>query len=226
MVGKITPFLRLLCHTWWLGGPNVDPKGLPRPPKRDPKMSENSSKIHPGTPWHAQGRQGVPPRCLQVTRDAYLCVFMHIFMYIIDIYAYLCIYSAYLCIFRHIYVYFMHMYAYLCKRDAYLCIFTHICAYLCIACLRTPFHTKTWIYCWWKNVQQGYTPQGVEVNASILNIHLSCIVTGTINIHSDAVPELPHGTAVGSALCAYRYDDGWGKNMTIQNMTLDPIWLF
>ena len=109
------------------------------------------------------------------------------------------------CIFRHVCVYFMHIYAYLCKRDAYLCIFTHICVYLCIAYLRTHFHTKTWIYCWWKIVQQGYTPQGVEVNASILNIHLSCIVTGTINIHSDAVPELPHGTAVGSALRAFRY---------------------
>ena len=111
----------------------MDPKGLPRPPKRDPKMSENSSKIHPGTPWHAQGCQGVPPRCLQATRDAYLCVFMNIFMYIIDIYAYLCIYSAYLCLFRHIYVYFMHIYAYLCKRDAYLCISMHIYTYLCIS---------------------------------------------------------------------------------------------
>ena len=32
-----------------------------------------------------------------------------------------------------------------------------------------------------------------------------------INTHSDAVPELPHGTVAGSALCAYRYNIKFDK---------------
>ena len=113
----------------------MDPKGLPRAPKRDPKMIQNSSKIHPGTPWHAQGCQGVPPRCLQATRDAYLCVFMHIFMHI---YRYLCIFMHIFCIFMILdtYVYIFYIFMHICVNVmhiyAYLCIFTHIYAYPCI----------------------------------------------------------------------------------------------
>ena len=187
-------------------------RGSQRPPKASKKGPQNEWKFVKNPPRHSLACPGVsggtPPGASRppvMHIYAYLCIyscilsiFMHIYAYILHIYAYLDTYMYILCIFMHICVNVMHIYA-------YLCIFTHICAYLCIACLRTPFHTKTWIYCWWKNVQQGYTPQGVEVNASILNIHLSCIVTGTINIHSDAVPELPHGTAVGSALRAFRY---------------------
>ena len=101
--------------------------------KGTPKWVKIRQKSTPALLGMPRGVRGYPPRCLQATRDAYLCVFMHIFMYIIDIYAYLCIYSAYLCLFRHIYVYFMHIYAYLCKRDAYLCISMHIYTYLCIS---------------------------------------------------------------------------------------------
>ena len=107
----------------------MDPKGLPRPPKRDPKIIENSLKIHPGPPWPSPGCQGVPPRCLQASRDAYLCVFMHVYAHI---YYILCIFMHILCIFTHIYacfISFMHIYAYCCTRHPYLCIFY---VYLCI----------------------------------------------------------------------------------------------
>ena len=67
-----------------------------------------------------------------------------------------------------------------------------------------------------KNMQQGYSSLAVEIAANTLNISLACIITGTINIHSDAVLELPHGTVAGSALCAFRYnmkiEPGWWRN--------------
>ena len=126
MAGELAPVWGLLCRTWWLEGPKVDPKGLPRPPKRDPKIIENSLKIHPGPPWPSPGCQGVPPRCLQASRDAYLCVFMHVYAHI---YYILCIFMHILCIFTHVFISFMHIYAYCCTRHPYLCIFY---VYLCI----------------------------------------------------------------------------------------------
>ena len=150
---------------------------------------------------------------------AYLCMFMHIFTIFC---AYLCIFCAYLRIFMHVFISFMHIYAYCCTRHpylcifyVYLCIFKHIYECVCIfdAYLYTSaffmhiytyshisIHEKTLIRCQWKIMQQGYTPQGVAISASTLNIHLSISITGSIDIHSNAEPEWPHGTAVGSAL--------------------------
>ena len=68
-------------------------------------------------------------------------------------------------------------------------------------------------------MQQGYTSLGVEINASTLNISLPCILTGTINIHSDAVPELPHGTVAGSALCAFRFLEFLSNNILDKTRT-------
>ena len=107
----------------------MSPKGSPRTPKRDPKMTENRSKIHPGSPWHSLGCQGVPPRCLRMHIYAYLCIFC----------AYLCIFLQYLCIFMHVFTSFMHIYAYFCKRHPYLCIFWQ---YLCIFMHMTQNSTK------------------------------------------------------------------------------------
>ena len=77
-----------------LEGANWVSEGPRRAPKRDPKMTQNRSEIHPGGPWHAQGCQGVPPRCLRGSQHAFLCIFMHI-----------------LRISMHIYAYFVHIYA-------------------------------------------------------------------------------------------------------------------
>ena len=86
-------------------------RGPQRAPKRDPKMTQNRSEIHPGGPWHA----GCP-------RGASEALNMHF-------YAYLCIFCAYLRIFMHVFISFMHIYAYCCTRHPYLCIFMHIYAY-------------------------------------------------------------------------------------------------
>ena len=132
----------LLCPTWWLGGWKLCSKGPPRPPKRDPKIIKKSSKIHPGTPWHSQGCQGVPPRCLQCIFMRILCIFVHIFMHI---YAYLCTFMYMLCIFMLIYAYlciylciFMHTYVCLMHMYASLYIFMHTYSYL-----RMFIHKKT-----------------------------------------------------------------------------------
>ena len=66
-------------------------------------------------------------------------------------------------------------------------------------------HEQTLICCRSRIMQQGYTPQGIEISASTLNMNLSASFTGSIDIHSNAEPEWPHGTVAGSALCAYRY---------------------
>ena len=151
-------------------------------------------------------------------------MFMHIFTIFC---AYLCICCAYLRIFMHVFISFMHIYAYCCTRHpylcifyVYLCIFKHIYECVCIfdAYLYTSaffmhiytyshisIHEKTLIRCQWKIMQPGYTPQGVAISASTLNIHLSISITGSIDIHSKAEPEWPHGTVAGSALCAYIY---------------------
>ena len=111
-------------------------RGSQRAPKASKKGPQNESKFVKNPSRHSlacPGRQGVPPGASKppgMHIYAFLCIDSCIF---IDIYAYLCIYSAYLCIFRHIYVYFMHIYTYLCKRDAYLCISMHIYTYLCIS---------------------------------------------------------------------------------------------
>ena len=164
MVGNLATFFGLLCRTWWLGKPKVSPKGSPKAPKRDPKMTENRSKIHPGSPWHSLGCQGVPPRCLRMHIYAYLCIccaYLCIFLqYCCNIYAYLCTYALvlcifmhiscifmhilaiclqYLCIFMHVFTSFMHIYAYFCKRHPYLCIFWQ---YLCIFMHMTQNSTK------------------------------------------------------------------------------------
>ena len=111
---------------------------------------------------------------------------------------------AYLYIFRHVYecvcnMYIWYIFVHICVLYAYLYIFTHI-----------SIHKKTLI-CWqWKIMQPGYTPQGVEISASTLNIHLSISITGSIDIHSNAEPEWPHGTAVGSALAPIDILSKWG----------------
>ena len=93
-------------------------------------MPENRSKIHPGSPWHSMGCQGVSPKCLRMHIYAYLCIFrayLCIFLqYFCNIYAYLCTYSLVLCIFMHIFVNVTHIYAYLCIFWQYLYIFMHM----------------------------------------------------------------------------------------------------
>ena len=129
MVGNSTPFLCLLWPAWCLGGCKLSFKGPPRAPKKDPKITENRSKIHSGSPWHSLGCQGVPRRCLRMHIYAYLCIFcayLCIFMHI------LAILLQYLCIFMHVFISFMHIYAYFCKCHPYLCIFVYIYSHWCI----------------------------------------------------------------------------------------------
>ena len=168
MAGELAPVWGLLCRTWWLEGPKVDPKGLPRPPKRDPKIIENSLKLHPGPPWPSPGCQGVPPRCLQASRDAYLCVFMHVYAHIyyilcifMHIYAYLCMFSLVLCIFMHIVVHVTHIYAYFMYIYAYSSIFMnvyvylmHICTHLRSSCISIHIHTYLFMRRRWSAVNE------------------------------------------------------------------------
>ena len=121
----------------------------------------------------------------------YVCIRMHIYAYVVHIYAYVCI-IAHPCTFMNVYT--VYTYLYICVHNyAYPCIFTHIYSQEDVDILSM------------KNMQQGYSSMAVEIPANTLNISLACIITGTINIHSDAVPELPHGTVAGSAVCAFRY---------------------
>ena len=99
-----------------LEGANWVSEGPQMPPKRDPKMTQNRLEIHPGGPWHAQGCQGVPPRCLRSSQHAFLCIFC----------AYLCIFMHILCIFMHVFISFMHIYTYCCTCNSFLCIFMNI----------------------------------------------------------------------------------------------------
>ena len=116
-------------------------------------------------------------------------MFMHIFTIFC---AYLCIFCAYLLIFMYVFISFMHIYAYCCTRHpylcifyVYLCIFKHIYECVCIfdaylytfvfcmhiyTYLHISIHEKTLICCQWKIMQQGYTPEGVEITASTRNI--------------------------------------------------------
>ena len=82
-------------------------------------MTQNRSEINPGGPWHAQGCQGVPPRCLRGSQHAFLCIFC----------AYLCIFMYILCIFMHVFISCMHIYAYCCTCNSFLYIFMHIYAF-------------------------------------------------------------------------------------------------
>ena len=123
------------------------PKAFKKGPQNERKFVKNPPRHSLACPGVSGGTPQVPPGhpgCIFMRIYAYihvyLSIFMHIYAYILHIYAYLNTYMYILCIFMHICVNVMHIYA-------YLCIFTHICAYLCIAYLRTPFHTKTWIYC-------------------------------------------------------------------------------
>ena len=121
----------------------------------------------------------------------YVCTYMHIYAYFVHIYAYVCI-IANPCTFMNVYT--VYTYLYICVHNyTHPCIFTHIYSQEDVDILSM------------KNMQQGYSSLAVEIAANTLNISLACIITGTINIHSDAVPELPHGTVAGSALCAFRY---------------------
>ena len=160
MVGNLATFFGLLCRTWWLGKPKVSPKGSPRAPKRDPKMTENRSKIHPGSPWHSLGCQGVPPRCLRMHIYAYLCIFrayLCIFMHI------LAIFLQYLCIFMHVFTSFMHIYAYFCKRHPYLCIFMHILTVFMHIYAHDPkfYQIAFWSQLLWSRLS-GVPPWGIK----------------------------------------------------------------
>ena len=87
---------------------------------------------------------------------------------------------AYLCIFKH-------TYECVCIFDAYLytsVLFVNICTYLHIS-----IHEKTLICYEGKIAQQGYTRQGLEITASMLNVDSSASITGSIDIHSNAEPE-------------------------------------
>ena len=223
MVGNLTPFLCLLWPACWLGGCQLGLRGSPKGSKKGPQNDPKSIRNPPGRPLACPrvsgGTPQVPPRlptCIFMHIYAYLCIylqyFVHIYAYFAHIYACFHWFPAYLCIllykspiFMHIYAclcIFRHIYECLCIFDAYLytsVLFVDICTYLHI-----PIHEKTLI-CWqWKIMQPGYTPQGVEISASTLNIHLSIRITGSIDIHSNAVPEWHHGTVAGSALCAFR----------------------
>ena len=79
-------------------------------------MTQNESEIHPGGPWHAQGCQGVPPRCLRGSQHVFLCIFMHMLRISMHMYAY----------FAHIYAYFVNISVYLRMFLLVLCIFMHI----------------------------------------------------------------------------------------------------
>ena len=153
MVGNLTPFLCLLWPAWCLGICKLSPKGPPRAPKKDPKVTENRPEIHPGTSWHALGCQGVPPRCLR----------MHIYAYFVHIYAYLCIFLQYLCIFMHVFTSFMHIYAYFCKRHPYLCIFMHILTVFMHIYAHDPkfYQIAFWSQLLWSRLSGG-TPLGHE----------------------------------------------------------------
>ena len=125
-------------------------------------------------------------------------------------------FHAFLCIFIHIVVHVIHFCAYLCismhfQTCLWMCmyiwyIFVHICVlYACV-------YIFTHIYSWedadllsMKNHAAGLHSTGNWISASTLNINLSASFTGSIDIHSNAEPEWPHGTVAGSALCAYRY---------------------
>ena len=139
----------LACLVAWRvqAGFQRGPKGSKKGPQNDRKSTRNP----PGHPLACPGVSGGTPTCLRNTRDAYLCVFMHIYAYIVHIYAYLCMYSLVLCIFMHT----------SCKRHPYLCIFMyiyafsnmfmnvyvylmHICTHLCS--LYISVHTYTYLF--------------------------------------------------------------------------------
>ena len=119
MLGNLTQFLCLHWPACWLGGCQLGLRGSQGAPKRFPKMTQNRSEIHPGGPWHAQGCQGVPPRCLRGSQHTFLCIFMHMLRISMHI----------LCIFMHVFMSFMHIYTYCCTCNSFLCIFMHIYAF-------------------------------------------------------------------------------------------------
>ena len=210
---SLSPLACLLAWRVPTGSQRV-PKGLQKGTPKWPKIDQKSTRAALGMP---KGVRGYPPGAVNMHLYAYLCIylqyFVHIYVYFEHIYACFHWFPAYLYILLYTSPIFMHIYAYLCIFrhiseclcifDAYLytsVLFVNICTYL-----QVPIHEKTLI-CWpWKIMQPGYTPQGVEISASTLNIHLSISITGSINIHSNAEPEWHHGTVAGSALCAFRY---------------------
>ena len=151
---------------------------------------------------------------------------MHFYAYLCIFCAYLCIFMHILCICMHVFISFMHIYTYCCTCNSFLCIFMHIYVFsnifmdvyvywhifVHICVLYACVYIFTHIYSWedadllsMKNHAAGLHSTGNWISASTLNINLSASFTGSIDIHSNAEPEWPHGTVAGSALCAYRY---------------------
>ena len=127
-------------------------EGSQRAPKRDPKMTQNRSEIHPGGPWHAQGCQGVPHRCLRSSQHAFLCIFIHIVGHVIHFCTYLCIsmhFQACLWMCMYIWDIFVHI----CVLYEYVYIFTHIYSWEDADLLSTKSHaaglhsTGSWNIC-------------------------------------------------------------------------------
>ena len=155
MVGNLTPFLCLHWPAWWLEGCKLSLGGLPKGFKKGPQNDKKSIRNPTGHPWACPGVWGgtpqVPqghPRCIFICIYVYLCIyleyvvhilciFMHVFITLMHIYAYCCTPHPYLCIFMHVYAYsviFMNVYVYL----------MHICTHLCSLCISV--HTYTYLF--------------------------------------------------------------------------------
>ena len=220
MVGNLSPFLCLLWPACWLGGCQLGLRGSPKGSKKGPQNDPKSIRNPPGRPLACPRVSGGTP---QVPPRLPTCIFMHIYAYFAHIYAYLCIFCAYLCMFSLVLCIFIHIVVHVIHFCAYLCISMHFqaCLWMCmyiwyifvhICVLYACVYIFTHIYSWedadllsMKNHAAGLHSTGNWISASTLNINLSASFTGSIDIHSNAEPEWPHGTVAGSALCAYRY---------------------
>ena len=202
---SLSPLAFLLAWRVPTGSQRV-PKGLQEGTPKWPKIDQKSIRAALGIP---KGVRGYPPgtELIKIRIYSNICIFMHIFAIFVQCHIYACFhwFSAFLCILLYTSPIFMHIQTYLWLFMYMWCIFVYICALRRYLYIFTHIHEKTLI-CWqWKIMQPGYTPQGAEISVSTLNIDLSASFTGSIDIHSNAEPEWPHGTVAGSALCAYRY---------------------
>ena len=151
------------------------PKGVSGGPRKSPQIDSKSLSVPIGRLRRAG--EYPPGACGTPGVHIYVCIYANSYIFM----------QMYACsfIFIHNYATFMHI----------LCICMHIHAYLCIF-----VYIHAYVWC------RGSTyTLNIKLCTIGLNLNCSKIITGTINIFSDAVPEWPHGTVAGSALCAYIY---------------------
>ena len=137
---------------------------------------------------------------------------MHIYAYSCNIYAYLCTYSLVLCICMDMFANATNIYAYLCIFGQCLFIFMHM--------TRNSTKLHSGPSCCdqgsqgvpsWGIKDSKMTKKYIKKKYGVFDSSLKYFKPvfnkeyRNINTHSDAVPELPHGTVAGSALCAFIY---------------------